>query len=185
MFRFVRNRRSTCPEIRTTYAFAVRAENANGQGAATPTLRAVPVHPDAPQRPGQFTAIPGHEGVRLTWSPPHGNHPVTSYQYRLSTDGGTNWSPDWTAITGSDADTTEHTLTNLSNGTTYTFELRALKDSTAGPAARAEATPSLAAAREVQTGGLHVEVGVDALRSESPLPGGASNALRGQASLGW
>ena len=37
----------------------------------------------------------------------------------------------------------------------------------------------------LQTGGLHVEVGVDALRSESPLRGGASNALRGQATLGW
>ena len=37
----------------------------------------------------------------------------------------------------------------------------------------------------LETGGLLVEVGVDALRSESPQAGGASNALRGQASLGW
>ena len=37
----------------------------------------------------------------------------------------------------------------------------------------------------LETGGLLVEVGVDALRSESPMRGGASNALRGQASLGW
>ena len=37
----------------------------------------------------------------------------------------------------------------------------------------------------LETGGLHVEVGVDALHSESPMRGGASNALRGQASLGW
>ncbi len=37
----------------------------------------------------------------------------------------------------------------------------------------------------LETGSLHVEVGVDALRSESPMAGGASNALRGQASLGW
>ena len=134
----------------TTYAFAVRAENANGQGAATPIRRAVPVHPDAPQQPA-LRAIPGHELVRLTWALPNPNHPVTSYQYRQSTNGGTTWSPDWTAIAGSDADTTEHTLASLSNGTTYTIELRGLKDSTAGPAARAQATPSQAAASKVIT----------------------------------
>ena len=134
----------------TSYAFAVRAENANGQGAATRTLRAVPAHPDAPQRPAGLKANPGHQEVWLTWSPPgNPNHPVTSYEYRQSTDGGTNWSPDWTAIPGSGADTAEHRLTGLANGTTYTFELRALKGSTAGPAARGQATPSLAAADAV------------------------------------
>ena len=131
----------------TVYAFAVRAENANGQGAATPTLRAVPAHPDAPQRPAQLMAIPGHEEVKLTWGLPYAHHPVTSYQYRQSTNGGTTWSPDWTTITDSDANTTEHTLTSLTNDTTHTFELRALKDSTAGPAARTQATPSAAAAK--------------------------------------
>ncbi len=133
----------------TTYAFAVRAENANGQGAATPALRAVPVHPDAPQRPAGLRASPGHELVRLTWASPNPNHPVTSYEYRQSTDGGTTWNPDWTAISGSGAATAEHLLTGLANGTTYTFELRGLKDGTAGPSARAQATPSAAAADEV------------------------------------
>ena len=134
----------------TTYAFAVRAENANGQGAATPTRRATPAHPDAPQRPAGFRANPGHRYVRLTWSPPgNPNHPVTSYQYRQSTNGGTTWNPDWTAIAGSGAATAEHLLTGLADGTTYTFELRALKDTTAGPSARAQATPSAAAADEV------------------------------------
>ncbi len=32
---------------------------------------------------------------------------------------------------------------------------------------------------------LNVDVGVDALRSESPLAGEASNAVRGQASFSW
>ena len=129
-----------------TYAFAVRAENANGQGVATPTLRATPVHPDAPQRPAGLRATPGHQQVRLTWSRPNPNHPVTSYQYRQSTDGGTTWNPDWTAVTGSGAATAEHLLTDLANGTTYTFELRALNGSTEGPSARAQATPSDAGA---------------------------------------
>ena len=134
----------------TAYAFAVRAENTNGPGGATPTVRATPVPPGTPQRPVGLTANPGHQEVRLTWSRPvNPNHPVTSYQYRQSTNGGTTWSPDWTAITDSDADTTSHTVGNLANDTPYTFELRALKDSTAGPSARAQATPSQAAADEV------------------------------------
>ena len=133
----------------TAYAFAVRAENANGQGAATPSLRAVPVHPDAPQRPAGLRAILGHELVRLTWALPNVHHPVTSYQYRQSTNGGATWSPDWTAVTDSDADTTEHLLTGLANGTTYNFELRALNQDIAGPAATAQATLSPAAARMI------------------------------------
>ena len=134
----------------TTYAFAVRAESANGPGAATRTLRAVPVDPEAPQRPAGLRANPGHQEVRLTWSPPvNPNHPVTSYEYRQSTDGGTTWSPDWTAIAGSGAATADHRLTGLANGTSYTFELRGLKDSTAGPSARAQATPSGTAANAV------------------------------------
>ena len=132
----------------TAYAFAVRAENANGQGPATPTLRATPVPPGTPQRPARLKANPGHEQVRLTWALPAVQHPVTSYEYRQSTDGGTTWTL-WTEIDDSDATTTEHLLTGLTNDTTYTFELRALKDSTAGPSARAQATPSRTAADEV------------------------------------
>ena len=143
----------------TTYAFAVRAENANGQGAATRTLLAVPLHPDAPRRPAGLRANPGHQQVRLTWSPSSNpNHPVTSYQYRQSTDGGTTWSPDWTAVAGSGATTAEHLLTGLANGTTYTFELRGLKGGTAGPSARAQATPSQAAGEVVINSGSRGQV---------------------------
>ena len=134
----------------TPYAFAVRAENANGQGAATPTRRAVPVPPDAPRQPVGFRAIPGHQWMALRWKLPDSRYPVTAYQYRQSTNGGATWNPDnWTTIPGSGADTTEHRLTGLANGTTYTFELRALNGSIVGPAARAQATPSPTAAEEV------------------------------------
>ena len=143
----------------TTHAFAVRAENANGQGVATPTVRARPVNPNAPQQPGGFRAEPGQQQVRLTWTLPSFQHPVTAYQYRQSTNGGTSWSPDWTTITGSGAATTEHTLTSLANGTTYTFELRARKNGTAGPATRAQATPSAAAATRVITPQSSGEIG--------------------------
>ena len=134
----------------TPYAFAVRAENANGQGAATPTRRAVPVPPDAPRQPTGFRAIPGHQWVASRWKLPDPRYPVTAYQYRQSTNGGATWNPDnWATIPGSGADTTEHRFTGLANGTTYTFELRALNGSIVGPAARAQATPSPTAAEEV------------------------------------
>lgn len=133
----------------TAYAFAVRAENANGPGVATPALRATPVPPGTPQRPVGMTATPGHEQVRLTWTLPNFQHPVTSYQYRQSTDGGAMWNPDWTTIPGSGAATAAHRVTGLTNGTTYTFELRARNGAATGPAARAQAIPSEAAADEV------------------------------------
>ena len=129
-----------------TYTFAVRAENANGRGAATRARRAVPVDPQAPQRPAGLRANPGHQEVRLTWASPHIRNSVTAYQYRQSTDRGKTWSPDWTAIAGSNAGTTEHRLTGLANGTAYTFELRALKGAIAGPSARVRATPGQASA---------------------------------------
>ena len=127
----------------TVYAFAVRAENARGQGAATPTLRAVPVHADAPRRPAHFRAIPGPREVRLAWTYPHSReYPATAWQYRQSTDGGATWNPDWTTLG-------ERLFTGLANGTVYTFELRGLNGSTAGPSARAQATPSQAAGRQM------------------------------------
>ena len=132
----------------TVYAFAVRAENANGQGAATRTLRAMPAPAGTPQRPA-LRAIPGNHEVLLRWARPSFQHPVTSYQYRQSTDGGATWSPDWTALAGSGPATSEHRLTGLANGTTYTFELRPLNGSTAGPSARAQATPGATAFYEV------------------------------------
>ena len=148
--------RYTVPDLDnyTTYAFAVRAGNANGPGPATPTVRATPVPAGTPQRPAGFRAVPGHQLVRLAWSPPSSVHPVTSYQYRQSTDGGATWNPDWTAIPGSGADTAEYLLDGLDNGTTYTFELRALNAVTnsqtlVGAAARAQATPGPAAATEM------------------------------------
>ena len=67
---------------------------------------------------------------------------ITGYVYRVSSDGGTNWDPDWTAILGSGATTTSHTVSSLTNGTEYTFEVRAENDLGKGAAAQAKATPN-------------------------------------------
>ena len=103
----------------------------------------------APGAPGSLTAIPGNEQVGLGWAPPSvtGGAAIVRYEYRVSLDGGNNWLPDWTAVpdgpdTGSDAaDERAYLVTGLTNGTAYTFEVRASNSTHSGPAAQAEATP--------------------------------------------
>ena len=76
--------------------------------------------------------------VTLTWiRPSDGGAALGEYEYRVSADGGTNWSPDWSAIAGSGAGTVAHEVTGLTSDTAYTFEVRAVNGEGAGPAARA------------------------------------------------
>ncbi|MYD64245.1 MAG: fibronectin type III domain-containing protein, partial [Gemmatimonadetes bacterium] len=96
----------------------------------------------APAAVTNLTAMAGDQQVTLSWDNPN-NASITTYQYRQSTDSGSNWSPDWTNITGSDKNTTSHTVENLSNGTKYTFEMRAVNASGNGAAVSVSATPAL------------------------------------------
>ena len=86
-----------------------------------------------------LTATPGNGRVSLSWTDP-GDSTITKYQIRISADGGTNWSA-WTDISGSGATTTSHSVTGLTSGTSYTFELRAVAGSANGASASASATP--------------------------------------------
>ncbi len=123
----------------TEYTFAVRAVNASGVGAAS-TVTALTL----PAAPTGLTAERGDGGgeVALTWDDPN-NDTISGYQ--VSTDGGTTFID----IESSGAATTTHTVTVLSdgtgtrltNGTEYTFELRAVNLSGAGAASPETATP--------------------------------------------
>ena len=122
----------------TEYTFALRAKNASGVGAASTVT--------APTLPAAPTGLMGTEGedrqVTLSWDDPD-NNTVSGYQY--STDGGTTFID----IESSGAATTTHTVTVLSdgtgtrltNGTAYTFKLRAVNLSGAGAASPETATP--------------------------------------------
>ena len=78
-------------------------------------------------RPVNFTATGGDAQVTLAWSNP-GNATITKWQYNQ------NRASTWTAIPGSDQDTTTYTVTGLNNYRSYSFKLRAVSDLGNGPA---------------------------------------------------
>ena len=98
--------------------------------------------PSAPAAVTNLAAVEGDQQVTLSWDNPN-NESITTYQYRQSTDSGSNWSPDWTNITNSNKNTTSHTVENLTNDTAYTFEVRAVNATGNGTSVSVSATPVL------------------------------------------
>ena len=93
--------------------------------------------PDAPRN----LLVEGGDGqVTLTWDAPEddGGSAITDYEYRI------NGRRSWTSIGSTQ---TTHTVTGLVNGTTYTFQVRAVNRNRKSRASnRAEATPRAAVA---------------------------------------
>ena len=114
-----------------THTLAVRAVNAYGNGMVA-TLDVVMV-PAAPK----LSAAPGDGQVVLSWDDP-ANPTIGKYQLSQSD------LPEWSEITGSNATTTTHPVTGLTNYTGYSFQIRAVNETGAGPASNsASATPRL------------------------------------------
>ena len=130
----------------TTYTFAVRAVNASGEGASSDTVTATPLF----AAPTNLSAETGDAQVKLSWTDP-GNTNISGYE--VSTDRATNYS----AISDGDSEPTtiSHTVTSLTNGTTYTFAVRAVN----GAPATVTATP----------------VGQDPPPTPPPVPGRPGN----------
>ena len=90
--------------------------------------------------PTSFNAARGNGEVTLTWGAPTNTagQTIASYQYRHVESGGTQ--PDTWTDAGNDG---TETVTDLTNGQSYTFELQAVSDTGAvGDAASDSATPS-------------------------------------------
>ncbi len=122
-----------------------RAVYDDGQGADKQAQSAL-TEPVAgtPDPPGNLTAEVEDGQVTLTWETPADNgSALTGYEYRHSDDGARTWAPDWGTIRG-EAETTSHRLERLTNGTEYTFEVRAVNGVGAGDSARGTATPGRA-----------------------------------------
>ena len=121
-----------------SYTFAVLARNNEGDGPAESTT-ATP-NPQPPGMPQGLTARAGDGQVTLSWTAPATGGTPTGYQARSGVDG--RWS-DWAPTSSM----TGHTVTGLTNGTEYTFEVQAVNDADSGPSASATATPMAAPVR--------------------------------------
>ena len=109
-----------------------------GDGKRASGRTAGVVRPLAP--PSDLRARAGHDRVTLFWSDPD-EALITGWQYRQQ-PAGSAWG-SWTAVPGSGASTTRHTVPNLTRGQTYGFQARAMIGSVAGEAsATVSATPN-------------------------------------------
>ena len=129
----------------TTYEVQVRARNADGDGpwSAAASRSTGAVAATVPGAPRNLAAAPGNARVTLSWSAPasDGGAPITTYRYRHGTRTMTLSGAAWTEVPDSDADgdggdERAVTVTGLTNGTEYPFEVQALNSAGGGAAAR-------------------------------------------------
>jgi len=97
---------------------------------------AVPTAPTVPTMPQSLTAMPGDGQAALSWTAPASDGGRAIIRYEVSSDNGSTWV---TAATN-----TSHTFTGLTNGTAYTFKVRAVNSVGSGAEASATATPTAA-----------------------------------------
>ena len=83
-------------------------------------------HNGIPLAPSGFAGIPQDGSTALSWNNWY-DFNVTSYEYNQD-------SGSWTAIANSNMNTVIHTISSLTNGTAYTFQVRAVAGSTDGTA---------------------------------------------------
>ena len=142
---------ATGPTVDHAYLFSTTG--LSWSSGDTVTLRlSVPGFGGAPLGvPQNFSATAGDTRVVLSWTAPasDGGTAITKYQYRYSAGSTVDTSATsatWTDVPdGADTDTdasneTTFTVTGLTNGTQYAFEVRAV-NSGDGPAATDTATP--------------------------------------------
>jgi Bacterial Ig-like domain/Fibronectin type III domain len=126
-----------------TYRFQVAATNSEGTGAfSAPSNAVVPVpRATAPGAPAITSATAGNASVTLRWTPPasDGGAAIVGYSVRAYTAA----SPTTAVRTVVVGPVTTTAVTGLTNGTAYTFDIRAINDvGTSGPSARsASVTP--------------------------------------------
>ena len=118
----------------TAYIAEVRAVNAGGKGASAQAGPVTPVAP--PTAPSNLSATAGDGQIKLGWDDPN-DAGITGYEYRLK-EGTNDWG-NWAAISGSGATTVEYEKMGLTNGTSYTAEVRAVN--AGGKGASAQASP--------------------------------------------
>ena len=117
----------------TEYTFKVRAVNANGAGVESSAI-ATPNGTEKPAAVMNFSATAGNGQVSLTWDTPANNGGSEITGYEVTRD-------NWTNKVTKSANERSHTYTGLTNGTGYTFKVRAVNANGAGVESSATATP--------------------------------------------
>ena len=134
----------------------------------------------APGAVRNIAARPGDTGATLRWDRPatYDQVWVSDYQYRRRA--GTGPWTSWAAIDSSDAETTSHTFTGLTNEIEYTFEVRGRNANHNGAVAQVQVTPREgvavsfgAASASVNEGG---SVTVTVMLGEAPAAGASVTA---------
>ena len=89
-----------------------------------------------PSAPTGLTANPGNQQVGLSWSPPidNGGSAITDYTIQYSSNSGSSW----TDFADGVSPETSATVTGLTNGTEYTFQVAAMNPAGAGSFAPTE-----------------------------------------------
>ncbi|MCE2415965.1 cadherin domain-containing protein [Candidatus Poribacteria bacterium] len=119
---------------KNSYSVTVKVEEkGSGITARSSDTIAVTITVTRLPAPTGLTATPGDGQVRLSWTAPSTTAAITGYEY--SSDDGNNWAPSGTGITV--------LVGNLTNGTAYTFKVRAVSGSIKGIASTSQtATPA-------------------------------------------
>jgi uncharacterized repeat protein (TIGR02543 family) len=123
----------------TAYTFTVTATNANGTSSASAASNSV-IPRTVPGAPTSFAATAGNNQVALTWAAPssNGGSAITGYTVTSS--------PSVTAPAScTNTANLSCTFTGLTNGTAYTFTIRAINAAGNGTTVTVTATPGKAA----------------------------------------
>ena len=132
-----------------TYTFAVRA--VNSAGSTESDSRSLKLS-EAPAAPDSFSAVAGDGQVWLGWRSP-ADFTISGYEYQQKE--GTDAFGDWQTIPGSRAGSTFHIVTGLTNGTSYTFQVRAVNAAgESGSSGEQSATPATASSAPVKPEGF-------------------------------
>ena len=118
---------TTTGDFDSDFSLVVKAKATGHTGSSDLSAAGVAVaatDEEAPKKPGGLSARNGKWEVVLTWADP-GNSKITSWQYRKKLSSVTGWDA-WADVSSSSATTTTVTVTGLTNGTTYDFQVRAV-----------------------------------------------------------
>lgn len=112
-----------------SYAFKLRALNASGVSKESAVAVASPA--EVPEESTNFTATAEDEQVALRWQSPE--NPIVGWQYRYKIEGGEFGGWIDMPQTADDGGFTGYTVTLLTNGVTYFFQVRATNAYGPGP----------------------------------------------------